>query len=81
MGYYRAAMDNTFDCVRMLQVQNERTFDMAMRKIPWITDSCRQLAMNWILEIHKVETVVIDYNKRFVDACFEQAENFFLSKG
>lgn len=78
MDYYKAAFDNMFNFFRMLQVQNENTFDMVLRQVPWITDTSRQFFMDWIFEIHKVENVMIDLNQQFVHGCFNQTKSGFI---
>jgi len=73
MDFYKAAFDNAFSAMSMLQDQNEKMVGMFMQQATWLPEEGKKPINDWVQGIKKGRE---DF-KKAVDDGFKKVEEFF----
>ena len=73
VGLQKAAFDNSFDAMLLLQEQTERTVNTFLEQATWPTEEGKKVLMEWVKACNKG----CDDFKKLVDENFKHVEAFF----
>ncbi len=73
MDFYKAAFDNTFKAMTMLQDQNEQMVAMFLQQATWLPEQGKKPINDWVQAMKKGR----EQFKKAVDDGFSKVEDFF----
>ena len=77
IDFHKAAFDNSFSAMVMLQEQTEKMVNMSLEQATWLPEEGKKVINEWVTAYRKGRE---DY-KNVVDENFKKIEAFFVDTG
>lgn len=74
MDLYRAAFHSMFQYMASVRMQNEQVIQAFLEKSPWMPEASKKFVMDYILEVHKFEEFLADFQKETICGALDNLE-------
>ena len=74
MDFYRAAVGSLFHYWASVRLQNEQVIQAFLDKSPWMPEVSKKFVMDSILEVHKFEEFLADFQKETIYGALDNLE-------